>query len=296
MGWFPGYAICVETGERLNIMFGENSSLSQYNGADMIFNPTSDIITNAGNVMGGGHYIYVMGHRDMYIRNISNYTVSNVINDFVCPAYDEGKWLRGQFDLIERNVGDIVMLKHFIYKNVLWTTIPLGNPATWLEKGNDVKISLRVSRPYQRWSSASGVGVSNQQNNNMPLYKFSTKELVALKGQRQVSASYMDSIYVVPNPYYGMSLGYETSQLDTRVKFINLPSSCKIKIFTMDGTLVRSFDKDDGTTNLEWDLKNSANIPVSSGMYLIHIRDNKYNFEKTLKFLCIQRPIDVNAF
>src|SRR5690606_37882603 len=26
MGWFPGYAIDVETGERLNIFFGENSS------------------------------------------------------------------------------------------------------------------------------------------------------------------------------------------------------------------------------------------------------------------------------
>ena len=25
MGWFPGYAIDVETGQRLNIFFGENS-------------------------------------------------------------------------------------------------------------------------------------------------------------------------------------------------------------------------------------------------------------------------------
>ena len=65
----------------------------------------------------------------------------------------------------------------------------------------------------------------------------------------------------------------------------------------MDGTLIRSFDKpDDGTTYLEWDLKNTANIPVSSGMYLIHIKDDEYHFEKTLKFLCIQRPIDVNIF
>ncbi len=41
MGWFPGYAINVETGERLNIMFAENSEDTLNNGNDMIFNPTS---------------------------------------------------------------------------------------------------------------------------------------------------------------------------------------------------------------------------------------------------------------
>ena len=47
MGWFPGYAINMETGERLNIMFSENSdtTLNKFkgllNGNDMIFNPTS---------------------------------------------------------------------------------------------------------------------------------------------------------------------------------------------------------------------------------------------------------------
>ncbi len=41
MGWFPGYAINVETGERLNIMFAENSADTLNNGNDMIFNPTS---------------------------------------------------------------------------------------------------------------------------------------------------------------------------------------------------------------------------------------------------------------
>ena len=48
MGWFPGYAINLETGERLNIMFAENSDSTLNNrfghmvkGRDMIFNPTS---------------------------------------------------------------------------------------------------------------------------------------------------------------------------------------------------------------------------------------------------------------
>ena len=40
-GWFPGYAINVETGERLNIMFAENSLDTFNHGNDMIFNPTT---------------------------------------------------------------------------------------------------------------------------------------------------------------------------------------------------------------------------------------------------------------
>ncbi|MFA8451350.1 MAG: hypothetical protein ACEPOW_11715 [Bacteroidales bacterium] len=39
MGWFPGYAINLETGARLNITYTENSYLTQLNGADMKFNP-----------------------------------------------------------------------------------------------------------------------------------------------------------------------------------------------------------------------------------------------------------------
>jgi hypothetical protein len=41
MGWFPGYAINVETGERLNIMFSENSADVKNHGNDMLFNPTA---------------------------------------------------------------------------------------------------------------------------------------------------------------------------------------------------------------------------------------------------------------
>jgi hypothetical protein len=68
--WFPGYAIDVETGKRVNIFFGENSvyrEYSQSNATDMIFNPsaeiTNELIPNEINLVktiaGGQHYIYV---------------------------------------------------------------------------------------------------------------------------------------------------------------------------------------------------------------------------------------------
>ena len=65
MGWFPGYALNLETGERLNIMFGENSWLVADNGRDMLWNPTSRIYDEAGiPVFGGEHYVYIMGHKN----------------------------------------------------------------------------------------------------------------------------------------------------------------------------------------------------------------------------------------
>jgi hypothetical protein len=63
MGWFPGYAINIETGERLNIMFTEDSWLAGENGKDMIWNPTSNLTTSIGEELyGGKHIVYIMGH------------------------------------------------------------------------------------------------------------------------------------------------------------------------------------------------------------------------------------------
>src|ERR1035437_6668286 len=43
MGWFPGYAINIETGERLNMAFGENSALSLREGAIITYNVRDNI-------------------------------------------------------------------------------------------------------------------------------------------------------------------------------------------------------------------------------------------------------------
>jgi hypothetical protein len=110
MGWFPGYAIDVETGERLNIMFGEDSWLVGENGRDMLWNPTSNYyqdlyyatIGAAGQpLFGGKHYIYIMGHN----TNGSNYM----------PSYDNGECIYNQ--LKYGNSAD----KSYVYKNAMWT-------------------------------------------------------------------------------------------------------------------------------------------------------------------------------
>ncbi len=60
--YFPGYAINQETGQRLNIVFGEDSYLKTDNGADMLWNPSSTLLTSQNGVaFGGKHYVYVLG-------------------------------------------------------------------------------------------------------------------------------------------------------------------------------------------------------------------------------------------
>ena len=61
MGWFPGYAIDTQTGERLNMAFGEDSWLSADNGRDMIWNPSSSV-----NYVGGQHWVYVFKNGRTY--------------------------------------------------------------------------------------------------------------------------------------------------------------------------------------------------------------------------------------
>ena len=57
--YFPGYAINLETGQRVNILFAEASWFRGENGDDMLFNPTSRA---SGDALGGRHWILVTTH------------------------------------------------------------------------------------------------------------------------------------------------------------------------------------------------------------------------------------------
>jgi hypothetical protein len=143
------------------------------------------------------------------------------------------------------------------------------------------------------------------------MYQFSTSDIYTVKGSAASVKNALDNIRVVPNPYYAYS-AYETNRLDNRVRITNLPSVCTIKIFTMNGTLVRTFKRDvsgqeDQFTDVngivqharasyqDWDLKNQSNIPVASGLYIIYI-DAPGVGEKILKWFGVMRPIDLNSY
>jgi len=80
--------------------------------------------------------------------------------------------------------------------------------------------------------------------------------------------------------------------LDTRVKITNLPERCTIRIYTVSGKLVRTIDKDSPITSQDWNLTNQANIPVSSGIYLIHV-SVPFVGERVLKAFISMRMVDL---
>ncbi len=80
----------------------------------------------------------------------------------------------------------------------------------------------------------------------------------------------LNNIRVVPNPYYGYN-DLETSTYNRFVSFRHLPTKCKIKIYTIDGVLIRTLNKDDQSSQMNYDLKNSEAVPIASGLYIVLI-------------------------
>jgi hypothetical protein len=276
MGWFPGYAINVETGQRLNIAFGESSRLAQDNGRDMKFNPSGrTIIFDNGeirNILGGKHFIYVFDN------------FGSGANDM--PVYDEGAFIRAKL------TNPTAPNKRSVFQSAAWVGIPIAEP-NYEFLSNDLKIRIRVNKPYQE-NYNTQQSASNPVNANRPLYTFNTGSMSAIRNDATIAEAALNLINVVPNPYYAYS-SYETGQLDNRVKITNLPENCKVRIYTMNGALIRSFDKADPRTSLDWDLKNQVGISIASGIYLIHV-DVPGVGEKVLKWFGVMRPIDLDTF
>ena len=97
MSWFPGYAIDIGTGERLNMAFGEDSWLGADNGNDMIFNPSDRIYSGGvgGGGFGGG--VYAGGQHWIYVFKNAQHEEGNANR---MPAYDKGNYL---YDNLEEN-------------------------------------------------------------------------------------------------------------------------------------------------------------------------------------------------
>jgi hypothetical protein len=272
MSYFPGYAIDVETGERLNMAFGENSWLNGSNGTDMLWNPTEQYVDNVGNpIFGGGHYIYVFG--------------SSLEDDGSMPSYDNANFLESMLD---PSVTGTQHNQNFysVWKNCMWVMSPMlvqNHPL--LE--TDVRIQLRVSHPYQE-------DVFTNLNLGLPAYRFNTNTLFTTTDVLAQQENKLDLINVVPNPYYGYS-SYENNQLDNRIKITNLPERCTITIFNMSGNLVKTISKDNPTTFQDWTLKNNLGIPIASGMYIIHIEVPGVG-ERILKWFGSIRTVDTENF
>ncbi|HEX2898197.1 MAG TPA: T9SS type A sorting domain-containing protein, partial [Bacteroidia bacterium] len=276
MSWFPGYAIDVNTGRRLTIFFGESSWDIENNGNDMIWNPTADFGPTGTNV-GGRHFVYVTTQTYDECAYLYSFLSNGTL-----PVNGTGSLL-----FLDQNDPSTDMRE--AYKLVAWVGCPMLYPGYTFDDPREIpttaRIKLRVNQPIR----------SRGGTTDYPIYTFSTNDLAAESGVQEVAtASLLNNVRVVPNPYYAFSK-YERSQLQTIVKITNLPRQCKIKIFNLSGTLVRTYIKDSDEPSQTWDLKNAAGTPVSSGAYIIHVDGGNLG-ETVVKFFAVMPEIDLNAF
>lgn len=291
MGWFPGYAIDIETGRRLNIVFGEASELPGENGRDMKWNPTSNLQSTFGEILfGGKHFLYIVSN-NLFLR------ANHVDTSIYMPHYDACS----RFQRLMTNSLSLppsVNQPRSALQNISWASIPMTNfnarnkTIENLLSNGDIKMSIRVESPIR--IGYVDFEVENPQNENFPSFEFDTYDIKTERNDDQIAKESLDLINVVPNPYYGYS-EYELNQLDNLIKITNLPPLCNISIYNTNGTLVRRFKKDSGLSYQEWDLKNQYGIPIASGVYIIHV-DVPGVGEKVIKWFGVLRPIDLNAF
>ncbi|MBR1792670.1 MAG: hypothetical protein IJ764_03430 [Bacteroidales bacterium] len=353
MGWFPGYAISLATGERLNVMFGEDSRYIQFNGRDMMWNPVDEVLSGTQNyVLGGRHFVYVMNATKVTFPNLNSSSVQ--LTEYQTPGYDAGRWantMLGSLDRLLETRDNLSLGFPKLYRGVVasegapdqavkpiavrdsasllfastaWVTIPLVDSRySFYYPGDnaelnansasngiacDITVDLQVNMPYGRFMGNNGVKASDcnevEENNNFPRYMFEIgSDMATLTHQADASNSkesyqneILDKINVVPNPYYSYST-YETlSQLETKVRFVNVPGNTVISIYTVDGTLVRKLGPTpvDAST-YDWDLHNHNGIPIAGGMYLIHFNVPGVG-ERVVKWFGTMRPVDLNSF
>ena len=309
MSWFPGYAYDVETGQRVNIFFGENSI---YNGVllpeglnpgsntgdDMIYNPTSTLLTGPfsfdenvsflRNVLGGQHIVYVT--RQPYDSCQKLIDMQTTVTFFVNH---------------DNNI--------YPSMDITWAAFTGLNFGTNFTGSNgevppsEATIKLRVKRPHQ-------IEEGDNTNLGYPMYEFSLDGLEPTKEESEKAASALDLMRIVPNPYYAYS-DYEVTELENIIKITNIPAKCTIRIYSIDGRFVRSLSlgrvydsqirngiarmgeygnatiENQIVTSVDWDLKNELGVPVGSGVYLVHVLVPGVG-ERVIKSFIINRALD----
>ena len=123
------------------------------------------------------------------------------------------------------------------------------------------------------------------------IYAFTS---TASKIDRAEAKDLLNQIAVVPNPYVVTASWepkhiYQSGRGPRKIDFINLPSKCTIKIFTLSGYLVDTIEHSTFNENgsESWDMLSKDGLEISYGVYLYHVEAEDIG-ETTGKFAVIK--------
>jgi hypothetical protein len=139
-------------------------------------------------------------------------------------------------------------------------------------------------------------GVSNGTDFNGPAgpleSNFVLNTTTFASNKLKAGASTLDSIRVVPNPFNLAASEIQYPGETNKIKFLNVPSKCTIRIFSESGDLVQTIDHD-GSGDASWGINddtfmvtNSQQVVVS-GLYVAQI-ETPEGQSKLVKFVIVR--------
>ena len=192
------------------------------------------------------------------IKDFEGYRLYKGVVDPQTPSREPQDYvLLGQYDLID-GIGYDTGLQSEYEDSGLLNGIPYYYAVTSYDQGDTI-------------------------NSVEPLESSLRQNLVrAFPGSPPATSAKLD-VAVVPNPYLGNANytrparwedfeGDGWLEQDRRIQFINLPPKCTIRIYTLDGDLVKVLEHDDPTRGYaDWNLVSEANQAISSDIYLFTV-------------------------
>ena len=111
-----------------------------------------------------------------------------------------------------------------------------------------------------------------------------TVDLTHVGNPGLIDESSFEDVGVVPNPFFVHS-DFEAGQANNKLRFVNLPDVCIIKIYTVSGELVNILNHEnlnilDGVVNSGnqwWDLKNAQDEMIAPGLYIYVVESSGYD-------------------
>ena len=78
---------------------------------------------------------------------------------------------------------------------------------------------------------------------------------------------------LAPNPLFPDP--YTAGGAETEIIFTDLPASCTIEIYSVNGERIRTIIESDGDGQAAWDIKNESGEAVQSGLYNYIIKSSE---------------------
>jgi hypothetical protein len=212
-------------------------------------------------------------------------------SDYEIKFYDEVKDttpffnIPVKFTVTNVTTGELVDVEVFENDDDPQNELSLGDEISIIEYvESDFRLTWRIN-----YDQPAGIGYQPEYPQPGDVFRISTSKpfktgdyfsftTASAAVDNEQAKSELDDINVVPNPYIAAA-GWEKRNLnqtgrgERRIDFINLPSECTIRIYTVAGQLVKTLRKEasplDGT--MTWDLISDDGMDVAYGLYIYHV-------------------------